>query len=111
MKKFEELPRSEACRLIDFEKAEIHPGFVPRTFILVVYGTKPNLNIEVSLKPLVYIKQPEYWGIEVVGCIRGVKLPAAAPYTVTIPLDSLTGTKGIEVIGATGSKKMDVQSK
>ncbi len=111
MNKFEELPKAEAYRRIDFEKADLHPGIVPRTFILVVSGTKPYANMEVGLKPLVYIKRPEYWGIEVVGSLPGVGLPTLAPYTVSIPLDSITGTKGIEVIGATRSEKKDVPPK
>ncbi len=111
MNKFEELPKAEAYRRIDFEKADIHPGIVPKTFILVVSGSKPYLNMEVDLKPLVYIKRPEYWGIEVVGSLPGMGLPTFAPYTVSVPLDGIIGTKGIEVIGATRSQKMDVQSK
>jgi hypothetical protein len=56
--------------------------------------------------PLIYIQQPEYWGIEVVGCLPGIGLPEA-PYTISIPLDGITGTKGIEVIGATRSEKRE----
>lgn len=108
MEKFAELPKAESYRLIEFEKAEIHPGIVPKTFFLVVSGTKPYVNMEVSLKPLVYVVRPEYWGIEVVGSLPGVGLPALAPYTISISLDSIIGTKGIEVIGATHSEKKEL---
>jgi hypothetical protein len=67
--------------------------------------------MKVSLQPRVYIKRPEYWGIEVVGSLHGVGIPALAPFTTSIPLDSITGSKGIEVIGATRSEKKDVQYK
>ncbi|MGW0806539.1 hypothetical protein [Nonomuraea sp. NPDC002799] len=105
---FTKLPPPQSVRLIDFEDVTIRPGIVPKTFILVVSGTKPYLNMSVSLSPLVYIKQPEYWGIEVIGSLPGIGLPATAPYTVSIPLDGILGTKGIEVIGATNRKTFDV---
>ncbi|MFC4119120.1 hypothetical protein [Nonomuraea zeae] len=105
---FAELPQSASVRLIDFEEARVVPGIVPNSFILIVSGTQPYLNMKVSLSPLVYIKQPEYWGIEVVGSLPGIGLPATAPYTVSLPLDGILGTKGIEVIGANNRKTFDV---
>jgi hypothetical protein len=108
MEKFEELPKSETCRLINFEQAEVHPGIVSGTYILVVSGKKSYVNMEVYLKPLTYEreKMPEYWGIEVIGCLPGFGLPAFAPYTVTLSLEGIRGTKGIEVLGAKKSKKI-----
>ncbi|MFC5824917.1 hypothetical protein [Nonomuraea insulae] len=105
---FAKLPPATSVRLIDFDEARVVPGIVPNTFILVVSGTKPYLNMKVRLSPLVYIRQPEFWGIEVVGSLPGVGLPATAPYTVSIPLDGILGTKGIEVIGATTRKTFEV---
>jgi hypothetical protein len=65
--------------------------------------------MEVDLVPLVFIQQPEYWGIEVVGRLPGgIGLPVQAPYSVSINLSGITGTKGIEVIGATRSEKIEV---
>lgn len=104
---FESLPPPSSVRLIDFENAELVPGIVPETFILVVSGTKPYVNMTVMLSPLVYIRQPEYWGIEVIGMLPGIGLPATAPYTVSLPTDGILGTKGVEVIGATTRKKLD----
>lgn len=83
----------------------------PPQFILQVTGTKPFLNMEVQLEPLVFIQQPESWGIEVVGRLPGgIGLPALAPYDVTIPLSGITGTRGIEVIGASRSKEIRMPS-
>lgn len=101
-------PTSASVRLIDFDKAEVVGGFVSGTYFLVVSGTKPYLNMTVELSPLIYVRQPEYWGIEVVGSLPGFGLPALAPYTVSIPLDGILGTKGIEVIGATKRQKIPV---
>ncbi|BAZ49597.1 hypothetical protein NIES4103_22090 [Nostoc sp. NIES-4103] len=106
LSQFKALPKPESSRLIDFEEAEIRPGIVSGTYILVVSGTKPYLNMEVRLVPLVYIQQPEYWGVEVVGTVSGIGLPATAPYTVSLPVDGIRGKKGIEVLGANSSKQL-----
>jgi hypothetical protein len=57
---FAHKPVPQSVRLIDFERAEVHPGFLPGTYILVVSGIKPYMTMTVSLSPLVYIRQPEY---------------------------------------------------
>jgi hypothetical protein len=105
---FDTLPAPSGVRLVDFDEAHVVPGIVPNTFILVVSGTKPYLNMDVDLVPRVYVRQPEYWGIEVTGMVAGIVLPTEAPYTVTIPLDGIRGTIGIDVIGATTTQKIDV---
>ena len=114
LEEFEVLPQPSSCRLIDFDKdkTKVLPGIVNGTYILIVRGTKPYLNMEVNLVPLVYIRQPEYWGIEVIGCLPGgIGLPATEPYTAILPLNNTIGTKGIEVIGATCSEKILVPPK
>jgi hypothetical protein len=105
---FAELPAPSSVRLIDFDEAKVVPGIVPNTFILIVSGTKPYLNMDVSLVPLTYIQQPDFWGIEVVGTLKGFGLPAISPYTVTLPLDGVIGKEGIEVIGAHKRKTIKV---
>lgn len=65
--RLESHPAAESHRLLDFESAHITPGFIPGTYILTVGGTKPCSNMTVTLSPLIYIRCPEYWGIEVVG--------------------------------------------
>ncbi|MEV6973099.1 hypothetical protein [Kitasatospora sp. NPDC093806] len=101
-------PTSESVRIIDYEEARVVPGIVPETFILVVRGTLPYLNMTVRLSPLVYIRRPEYWGIEVIGSLHGLGLTATAPYTVSLPLDGVLGTRGIEVIGANRTEQIAV---
>ena len=58
--------------------------------------------------PLIYIRQPEYWGIEVVAWQTGIGLPRTALYQVSLDISHLLGTEGIEVIGATTRKKIKV---
>lgn len=109
LREFNELPQSGSCRLVDFDSVEILilESFPPQ-YVLVVKGTKPYSNMKVDLVPLVYIRQPEYWGIEVVGCLPGIGLPATAPYTVSLSLNGIIGTEGIEVIGATRAERREI---
>lgn len=110
MRAYAELPQAVSVRLVDFERVEILTleSFPPQ-FVLNGTGTKPYSNMEVELVPLIFVRQPEYWGIEVVGRLRGgIGLPALAPYAVSLPLTGVKGTEGIEVIGATRSEKIKV---
>jgi hypothetical protein len=93
---------------IEFDEARVTPGTAPGAYVLTVSGTKPYANMEVRLSPLVYIRQPDYWEIQVVGTLPGIGLPALAPYTVSLPLDGVLGTKGIEVIGDTRRMAFDI---
>jgi hypothetical protein len=118
---YEALPKAGSHRLLDFEQASVvtnrPPAFPPQ--FLSVSGRKPHANMWVVLAPLVYVGRPEYWGIEVVGRLpMGIGLPSKkmakeeARYNVSFPLyNGLTGTKGIEIIGATRSERIEVQHK
>lgn len=81
IREYERLPHARSYRLIDFEEAEVRTlESLPPQYILVVRGTKPYVNMRVKLEPLIYVRQPEYWGIEVVGRIRGgIGLPVMSP--------------------------------
>ena len=105
---FLKTPTPTSVRLINFTRAEVRPGFLPNTWILIVSGTKPYANMTVRLSPLIYIRRPEYWGIEVIGSLPGIGIPMTAPYTVSLPLDHTLGTKGIEVIGASRRQRIPV---
>src|SRR5882672_10304059 len=102
------MPPSSSYRLIKFEKAVVVPGIIPKTFFLIVSGTKPWVTMQVSLHPLIYIVQPDYWGIEVIGCQSGIGLPQTAPYHVALDISHVLGKHGIEVIGAGHSQKIKV---
>lgn len=106
------VPGGKKCDRIDFEDAQVIGGFVNDTYFLFVSGKKPNLNMKVRLLPRVYVQRPEYWGIDLVGCVEGdVSLPATGPYVVSLPLGGITGTKGVAVIGKTKGMKLDVPPK
>ena len=105
-------PTPSSVRLINFDKAEVITGIIPGKYILVVSGTAPCANMVVELSPLVYIRRPEFWGIEVIGSLPGgICLTALKHYTESLPLDSVLGTKGIEVIGANKREKIYVPPK
>jgi heat shock protein HslJ len=104
----------DQCRTLDFTTAEVTPlpsaeavGARPR-YRLTVKGMKPASNVLVELVPLVYIRQPVFWGIEVTGCSSGIGLPAFMPYTATYDFTGTMGTCGIEVIGTTRRQQFDL---
>jgi hypothetical protein len=106
---YSNLPTPESCRLLDFDRAQVITlRIFPPRHILTVSGTKPWLNMDVDLVPRQYIRRPEYYGIEVVGCLGGIGLPVLAPYSVSLELEGTIGTRGIEIIGATRSERIDI---
>ncbi len=104
---FNDNPPANTARLLDFTNAEIRPGFVNDTFFLVVSGKKPYINMEVKLIPFMYVMQPDYWEIEVVGLLPPIDLPTEDSYTASIPIDNILGKNGIEIIGATKRQKLE----
>ena len=104
---FGQLPQAESYRRIDFDVAEVKEQDGVK--LLVVSGEAPCANMEVTLMSLIHVEKPDYWGIEVVGHLDGgICLTAIKPYTVSIRLDGIIGHKGIEVIGASKKKRIEV---
>jgi hypothetical protein len=103
-------------QLIDFDTAEvISPMIYPPQPRLVVSGVLPNPDLEVTLVPLEYVSQPPYHGIQVVAksTARGphVSQPIAnVPFSVELDLEGYTGSEGIDVIGETKTKQIDLTS-
>jgi hypothetical protein len=96
--------RSHTCGLLDYDAFDVRPGFVNDSYILAVFKKDHDSRIIPSLNPRVYITRPEYWEIELIGCLSGIvppKNPAAFP--LALGLDGCMGTKGIKLIGATRS--------
>jgi hypothetical protein len=109
-----ELPTPDG-RLIDFDRTVvITPMIYPPRPRLVVSGEMPPSVTEVALVPLVYVSQPPYWGIQVVGSVGddvGLHpMPVAAPATYSVELDlaGITGTCGVEVIGASRTEQIEL---
>lgn len=108
--RFKSSASPESCRLIDFEGATVRPGFVNGSFFLLVTGSAPWGNMRIHLNPLIYSHRPDFWRIEVIGCLSGpVILPEATPFSLPpLPLDGILGTVGIEVVGATRCERIAV---
>lgn len=108
----DKLPPSESHKVLPISSHELRPGSQPGAWILVVRGHAPCLNTNVSLEPSIYVTQPEYWRIEVVGATPGgICLTGVKEYTAVLPLAGTMGTKGIELVGRDGSEPVDVPPK
>ena len=105
------VPDPAVCKPIDFTRALVRlVDAPPWDRFLVVTGFKPSSSMTVLLAPVTYFRQPEYWEIDVLGCVRTVGMPMVTPYTATLPLSGTVGTKGIEVVGATRRVRIEVPS-
>jgi hypothetical protein len=107
------VPAAQSTGLVEFETAEVVSQMIyPPRPVLVVTGRKPHPSMTIELVPLVYIRQPEYWGIEVIGSGAGPRGAAgvSVPYAVQLDLAPCTGTAGVEVVGANQSKQLPVAS-
>jgi hypothetical protein len=98
-----------SCEPLDFDSIDIEWYDGRGLYVLTVRGTKPYTNMEVSLSHKGYSSRPAYWQTVVVGCVKNfLVLPIASPYHVTMPLDRFVGSKGVEIIGASGSARREV---
>lgn len=92
------------ARRVDGVEARVamRPGPAPGSYVLTLTGKKPHQNTTVELKPVTYIRAPEYWLIEVQECREGdILLPAVSPYRTEKTLTAM-GSRGIELRFANG---------
>jgi len=95
------------CGLIDFTAFEVIQG-ISGAYILVVWGND-DPRIIPSLIPRIYVRQPDYYEIEVVGCLTGIVPPKDVKgFPLTMGLEHALGRKGIKLIGATKSEQWDL---
>jgi hypothetical protein len=103
---FESLPYAQACRRVDFDFVEVREAArLGGGRLLLVSGVKSWADLRVTLEPLPYREMPDFWVIEVVGRLTASGLPALVDFCVALPLESIRGCKGIEIIGATKSER------
>jgi hypothetical protein len=94
---------------LDFRKAVVVPGEAPGSLVLKVSGDKPRDargGAPVRLTPLSYQAQPEFWKVEVLWDAAEANVPFVTPFSVSLSLDQVRGSKGIEVVGQTRSQKI-----
>ena len=103
------LSLSGSCEALDFDSIDIEWYRDRGLYVLTVRGTKPYTNMEVSLSHKGYSGRPAYWQTVVVGCVKNfLAIPIPSHYYVTMPLDRFVGSKGVEIIGASGSVRRKV---
>lgn len=99
-------PEPADCRLISFDTAKVVRKARTGAFQLTVRGEAPMAGVKVSLEPVIYIRQPEYWLIQVIGCMPEIGATVMTPYTVSMPLTGPMGTEGIEVMGSNKTQRI-----
>jgi hypothetical protein len=94
----------KTCGLVDFSFMQVIEGKMADTWFLIVGGPTRTKSMKVDLRPRHYVDAPEYWEIEVLGCVAPVVLPTAGEFVETLSITDYIGNKGIEVVGATRTK-------
>jgi hypothetical protein len=99
--------RADRCRLITFDSAEVvRKEGKKATSVLVVHGYTPTSGATVTLEPVIYIRQPAYWLIQVIGCMPEIGAMVMTPFTATLDLTGTLGTEGIEVAGVDRTQRI-----
>ena len=97
------------CKPLDFDGVEIEYYRGKGIYQLTITGTKPFTNMEVSLSEEPAAGRPAYRKTVVIGCVKNfLVVPLASPYYLTVPLEQFSGTRGIEIIGATRRVRRDL---
>ena len=79
--------------MIEFAKGQVRPGFLPDTYVLIVTGRKPYANMQVDLRPLIYLGNRTTGKSRWSGASRALDCPCS-PYTVALPLDGVRRSWG-----------------
>ena len=97
----------EAPHLLDFDDAELVSGGPDCPVVLRVKGQAPCMNMEVRLVPLIYIQQPDYWVVHVVGDLQGgICLEAIREYD-EILVPAPLGKQGVVVVGQSKRERLE----
>lgn len=111
--------KSGRVKAADFDFAELRAGpTLGQGLFLIVSGLMPLPGAKIRLLPVLDDPHPEYRQIEIawealaanshdVSMDRGGSI-GAERYEKSMPLSGLSGTKGIELIGAHGTKKFNL---
>ncbi len=100
-------------KLIDFEHAEIRSTQFNDEIYLYVAGAKPEDGWQAMLAPRIHHSVPDYADVEIlkVRSRQDIKNSATENedgYQLSIPINSIKGSKGIMLIGANGDKVIDI---
>lgn len=88
------------CPLVDFDTAQFVWDPVTGHRVLEVQGVAGYAGMQIELAPLAYVRQPEFWAIQVTGCAPGTGLSVMTPYTATLDIDEYApGRQGADILG------------
>lgn len=96
--------------LINFDYAEIRTSQFNKELFLYVSGEQPAAGWNAMLAPLINQETPDYLHVEVLRArMNDTKVERGnSPYRLSLPLNSISGKKGVKLIGANGSKTFDI---
>jgi hypothetical protein len=105
-------------QMIDFEMAELRRLPFQDNLYLWVKGQLPAKGLNARLAPRIYHDRPDYWVIEVAAFVdmaeqTDTDLPrdeasVSLNFERSVPLAGITGTRGVAVIGANRSERIDI---
>ena len=101
-------------QIIDFEKAELRRMPFQDSLYLWVKGRLPAQGFDARLAPRIYKNgRPDYWAIDV--AVFSSLVPAndadeldSLMFERSVPLTGITGIKGVTVIGANHSQRIEI---
>lgn len=105
--------KSGRVNAADFDSAELRAGpTMGQGLYLIVSGPMPKPGANIRLLPVLGNPPPEYQRIELAWEARAANDHGASMgverYEKSMPLSGLLGTKGIELVGANGTKKFNL---
>ncbi len=105
-------------QMIDFEMAELRRLPFQDGLYLWVKGQLPAKGMDARLAPRIYHGRPDYWAIEVAAFAdTAAGNNSTQPiddegetlnFERSVPLAGITGTRGVTVIGANRSARIDI---
>lgn len=105
--------KSGRVNAADFDSAELRVGPpLGQGLYLIVSGPKPKPDANIKLLPMLGDPETEYQQIELAWETRAANdhddSMGVERYEKSMPLSGLSGTKGIELVGANGTKKFNL---
>lgn len=105
-----EKSNSPRGQLINFDHAEIRTSQFNDELFLFVTGKQPEKNWKAMLAPMINQQTPDYLTVEILRtrASDGREKGNQEYYQLSLPLNAISGKKGVMVIGANQSKKIDI---
>ena len=110
VEEFNAFPAAINCRLQNYDNYDLIPVIIDETYFLRVRGVKGWVFMKIELVPLFYVVRPDYWVIDVVGCLSGYDLPKKTKYEtdfIQLTPANGAGTKGIIIREADKETKIE----